>query len=460
MQLPTLAGKCCIETADISRHLAVISSRLTAQAGIFEDLRPVFCDLTLQNESITTALFETSQSIDDARPEIVSSRVEIGQTIECINELAATDSSMVDTLDRVETALRGLTSATGSIGKIASQTKLLALNAAIEAHRAGDAGAGFGVVAQGVKTLAEQAAAAAADIEGSLSRVSSEATALISQGHRGRDIAAGVSKGTQSIGVAVNNFEEATGNLARGAEAITLAAKAIGQNCVHLGTGLDGLGSEVRHLSKEMSAAMQRVKGLLGWSERFIAATAPMMPEGIDARLIAVGVDLAKAIGNWLKQSVAQAEIGIKDLFVDSYEPITRTDPQQYLTHFVNFTDAVLPEPIEPVIQIDPKLISCVATDRNGYIGTHNRRWSEQQNGDLAHDATMSRNKRIFDGRVGLAAACSPRTVFAANLPPGYRQQSIRHHEKPVGANHRKRPATGVCRADHLSDLAAADIGM
>jgi methyl-accepting chemotaxis protein len=50
-------------------------------------------------------------------------------------------------------------------------------------------------------------------------------------------------------------------------------------------------------------------------------------------------------------------------------------------------------------------LVSCVATDRNGYIGTHNRRWSEQQNGDLAHDTTMSRNRRIFDDRVGLAAA-------------------------------------------------------
>ena len=74
-------------------------------------------------------------------------------------------------VDKASDQLRSAKNAAGLIKRLADQTKLLALNAQIEAARAGQAGAGFSIVAQEVKNLSMETDKATKLIEQSIKAI-------------------------------------------------------------------------------------------------------------------------------------------------------------------------------------------------------------------------------------------------------------------------------------------------
>ena len=80
------------------------------------------------------------------------------------------------------------------------------------------------------------------------------------------------------------------------------------------------------------------------------------------------------------------------------------------MTRFANFTDRILPAVQEPMLKFSDKVVFCAATDRNGYIATHNLKFSRpQEPGAAEWNAKHARNRRIFNDRVGLRAGQSQR---------------------------------------------------
>ena len=95
------------------------------------------------------------------------------------SELAARTTAFAeDGQTRLAEAHERIEQITGKIARISDKTHILSLNAGIEAARAGQEGRGFGIVAQQIGRLAEEAAVAAQDIE----QIIAESTQLVRSG--------------------------------------------------------------------------------------------------------------------------------------------------------------------------------------------------------------------------------------------------------------------------------------
>ncbi len=80
----------------------------------------------------------------------------IQQITAATNDVSGSQSNLHEEIGKVKEQLESINNVMGFIKEIADETKMLGLNAAIEAARVGEAGRGFGVVAEEIRKLSEE----------------------------------------------------------------------------------------------------------------------------------------------------------------------------------------------------------------------------------------------------------------------------------------------------------------
>lgn len=91
--------------------------------------------------------------------------------IASIDRIRAQNATTADSIRRLSEQSQAIGEIMASVNDLAEQSNLLAVNASIEAAKAGDQGKGFGVVAQEVRSLAQQSRQATAQVRTLLSDI-------------------------------------------------------------------------------------------------------------------------------------------------------------------------------------------------------------------------------------------------------------------------------------------------
>jgi len=170
-------------------------------------------------------------------------------------------------------------------------------------------------------------------------------------------------------------------------------------HCDTVITELSELAKGVDLSSRDLKHADDRAAKLLETSEDLIALIADSGVETSDAPLIRVVVETAKRISAEFEAAIDRGEITADQLMDEKYREISGTDPKQYLTDYVAFTDRVLPSIQDPIQKSDPRIVFCVAWAKGGYLPTHNPNYRLPQGTDPVWNNANCRNRRLFSDR-------------------------------------------------------------
>lgn len=409
---------------DIARRLGDLSIDIASVAGHVEDTSKQVADqsrtgveLAQRAEHISRgaqsvlASAEAAQGISakaessaqDSGTRLHAMVAEVAGLIDTVNHIA-------DQFSRLQEALTRVARVSGEIGAISRQTNLLSLNAAIEAARAGAHGRGFMVVAREVKDLSQTTRDATEEITNTVDALDREIAALRGETARAIDRAGVIRNQIDDVGALVDEMPRVMGAVIAAQRDIVGASTGIASEIVQMKSGIDDLSAGIAASDRSLDNARQKMLDLTDSSEVLTAMTARLGIETVDTPYIRVVQELAAKISARFEQAVNSGEITLSDLFDQDYRPVTGSDPAQVMARCVDFTDRVLPPLQEPILTLSDRVIFCAAVNRDGYLPTHNRQFSQPQRpNDPAWNAANCRNRRVFDDRVGLAAGRSKR---------------------------------------------------
>ncbi|MCC7253809.1 MAG: methyl-accepting chemotaxis protein [Hyphomicrobium sp.] len=374
------------------------------QADQLSGIRTEMHALGADNARIAEGAASSLRIVEDARTEVAQSLGKLRDSIDGVDALVGTVSQQRDLLGGLQEALGKVTKVANGIDAIASQTNLLALNATIEAARAGAAGKGFAVVASEVKALAGQTAAATREIAQTMKDLTFKVEQLIEQGQRSAEIAASVSTSNAHLAATFDGMEATVLSIAEETSGIATRVTTIEGRGRVLVEGVDVLAGGFGESALNIAHINERLAMLERSGEKLLAITVDSGVESSDTPFVREVMRRALLVSQTIDEAVRSGALTLDDVFDTNYVRIPNTNPEQFTTRYVDVFDRILRDLIEDALSFSDRVVYCVPIDRNGYLPTHNKKFSKPQGQDPVWNAANCRNRRIFNDRVGKSA--------------------------------------------------------
>jgi len=405
-------GKLSAEITDISGRIGDVNAELDRQTDGLHRAVVSVEQVSRSNQAIQQAADAAQQaaSVVKSGLERVTGAVREGLNAaqSDIAELSDGAQSISQALNEAVARAHQVRQASEAIQTITREIQLLSINAGVEAARSGAAGRGFAVIAAAVKQLAEQTRDATSASAKQLDALVVTVDHLARQSEANAQAARRASAESQGISRQIgelDHFGRSVVGLIGEIDKVSAPARENAEAFAQVGGELRDLVAGVDQSGRNLEIAARRGASLVSTSEAILGAIAGSGVRTPQTDLIEIAIDAAATVAGLFEQAVATGQISASDLFDDRYMSIPGTDPQQVMSRFTALTDRLLPPVLEAMLARSKRIVFCAAVDRNGYLPTHNRKYSQPQGPDPVWNNANCRNRRIFDDRTGLAAA-------------------------------------------------------
>jgi PAS domain S-box-containing protein len=191
---------------------------------------------------------ETAQKTAQASQ---SGQKSVEESIDLMNRIRQQMEYIAESIVRLSEQSQTIGEIISTVNDLAAQSNLLAVNAAIEAARAGEHGKGFGVVAQEIRSLAEQSKQATAQVRTILGDIQKATSAAV----------LATEQGSKAVGAGVKQSSQAGDSIRVLAESIVEAAQAATQIVASSQQQLIGMEQIITAMNNIREASEQNVAG-------------------------------------------------------------------------------------------------------------------------------------------------------------------------------------------------------